>query len=432
VLTLVSKRPGAESTFAWLLAFLRPYRRRAAVLGALSVAEVGLRALTPWPFKMVVDRLVRGDRGALAVFEIVGFGLGVQLAHQFALMLHTRIQSRLAQYMVFDVRSRLFNHLQYLSLSHHGKSSTADSVYRLEADAACAESLLLGALFPSVFSALTLVVMFTILARLDPMLAALSMAIVPLLYLSVRSYTRRMRPFAERAKQLDSAVVGRLYESLSAIRLVKAFTREEYELARFERVAKDADEERDNIARRESGFGFAVGAITAAGGALVLAIGALHVMDHRLSVGTLLVVVAYLGFVYGPLSAIATTAGSLHHALASAGRVRDVLMLARETDADGAIVAPAFAGAITFEDVSFAYGPGAPVLDHVNLSIAAGETVAIVGPSGAGKSTLVSLIGRMYEPTGGRLLIDGVDARRYDLKSLRNQIAVVLQDAVLF
>jgi ABC-type multidrug transport system fused ATPase/permease subunit len=405
-LILVPSAPRRFATLGWTLSFFRPYHRRVALLASLSLAEIGLRAALPWPFKAVVE---------------------------LVLMLHTRVQSRLAQDMVFNLRSRLFEHFQYLSLSHHANASTADAVYRLDADAGCLEQLVLRGIFPSVFSALTLVVMFGILVRLDPALAMVSLAVVPFLYLNLRLHMQRMRPHAERAKTLESAVVARVYESLSAIRLVKTFAREDYELDRFQGVAAEANRARLTVTRHESLFGFLVGAITLAGSAAVLAIGGLHVLDGRISVGTLLVIVAYLGFVYGPLSAIATTTGSLHGALASARRVREVLGLDCEiADDPSAIEAPRLRGDVRFEDVSFAYGPGRPVLDHVSFAARPGETVALVGLSGAGKSTLVSLIGRMYEPTMGRVTIDGVDARRYQLRSLREQVAVVLQDAILF
>jgi ATP-binding cassette subfamily B protein/subfamily B ATP-binding cassette protein MsbA len=169
------------------------------------------------------------------------------------------------------------------------------------------------------------------------------------------------------------------------------------------------------------------------GGSIVLALGGLHVIDGRLTVGTLLVIIAYLGFVYGPLSAIATTTGSLQEALASARRVREVLALAREGgDERDAILPNRFRGAVAFDEVTFSYGPGRPVLDRVSFEAKPGETVALVGLSGAGKSTLVSLLGRFYEPASGRVLIDGMDVRRFRIRDLREQIAVVLQDSIMF
>jgi ABC-type multidrug transport system fused ATPase/permease subunit len=191
--------------------------------------------------------------------------------------------------------------------------------------------------------------------------------------------------------------------------------------------------ERLAVTHQESFFSFMVGAITLSGASVVLALGGLHVLEGRFTVGTLLVVVTYLGFVYGPLSAIATTTGSLHNALVSAGRVREVLAVARETvDDDSAIEPMRLRGEVRFENVSFAYGPERYALRNVSFTAKPGETVALVGSSGAGKSTVVSLLGRLYEPSNGRVLIDGIDVRRFRLKSLREQVALVLQDSVLF
>jgi ATP-binding cassette subfamily B protein/subfamily B ATP-binding cassette protein MsbA len=444
-LVLVSSRPRRDSTLRWTLSFVAPYRWRVAVLGLLSLAEIGLRALAPWPLKTIVDHLVGSGRpiailGRVAASDrrtqlllVVAIGLALQFGHELVLMLHTRRQARLAQRMVHDLRARVFSHLQYLSLSHHVKRTTADAVYRLDADAACLEQLLLRGVFPSLFSALTLVVMFAILLRLDAALAILSMVVVPFLYLSLKLTMRRMAPRAERAKELESAVVARLYESLACIRLVKTYAREDHELERFSEMATTAMRERMAVTRHESFFSFLVGAITISGASAVLALGGLHVLDGRLSVGTLLVIVAYLGFVYGPLSAIATTTASLQSALASAKRIREVLSTPHEAgDERHAIDAKRVRGEVRFEHVTFAYGPGRPVLDDVSLTARPGETIALVGLSGAGKTTLVSLLARLYDPASGRVLIDGVDVRRFRLRSLREQIGIVLQDSLLF
>jgi ATP-binding cassette subfamily B protein len=435
-LSLVPSAGRRETTFRWTLSFFRPYRGRITGLAALSIAEIGMRAASPWPFKALIDLLVAHtgvEHVTAQLLAVVSLGAALQLGHQLVMMAHTRLQARLAQDVVFTLRSRLFEHLQYLSLAHHAKASTADSVYRLDTDANCLDHLLLRALFPTIFSALTLVVMFGILLRLDVSLALLSMAVVPFLYINLHVHMRRMRQHADEAKILESATVARVYESLAAIRVVKTFAREPYELDRFQHVAARATRARLTVTQKETLFSFLVGATTALGSALVLGVGALHVVDGRISVGTLLVIVAYLGFVFGPLSAIATTTGALHSALAGARRVREVLAISRESEDERDRHAPQRVhGEVRFEDVSFSYGPGRPILNHVTFTARPGETVALVGLSGAGKSTLVSLIARLHETTAGRVLIDGVDVRRYGLRSLREQVAVVLQDAVLF
>jgi ATP-binding cassette, subfamily B, bacterial len=442
----VGERPRVESTLAWTLSFFRPYRARVAGLAALSLAEIALRALAPWPLKVIVDRLVAPSAAPIPLVSrvistaspstmllaIVGIGIALQLGHELVLLVHTRVQAGLAQRIVFDLRSRVFAHLQYLSLSAHSQMPTADAVYRLDADSGCLENLLLRGLFPLVFSALTLIVMFGLLIRLDAALAVAALLVVPFLYVSLRVYMHRMRSHADTAKALESALVGRVHESLSSIHLVKTFAREEHELERFSGFADNAMRARMGVVDQESRFSFFVGAITMCGSSIVLAIGGLHVLRGTLSIGTLLAITAYLGFVYGPLSAIATTTGSLQQALASARRVREVLGMPRESPHEEAGFQPSrLRGEVQFEDVTFSYGPGRPVLNHVSFTVKPGETVALVGPSGAGKTTLVGVIGRLHQPASGRVLIDGVDARRFRLRSLREQIAVVLQETVL-
>jgi ABC-type multidrug transport system fused ATPase/permease subunit len=288
-------------------------------------------------------------------------------------------------------------------------------------------------MLPLATSFLTLAAMFAVLLRLDRSLALLSLTIVPLLYLCLRYYSRRMVDRAEHVKELESKLVERLYEILSSIKVVKSFAREPHELQRFHRTGHDAMTARLRFTWQESVFTLIVTAITLSGTALVLAVGGLHVLRGELTIGGLLVVTAYLGAVYGPLSSIAHTTGLLQNAIASANRVREILdMMPEALDAPHAVEASAVKGAIEFDHVSFGYDDARPVLDGISFTAKPGEMVAVVGLTGAGKSTLVSLIPRFYEPTAGRLLVDGVDVGQYRLRSLREQIAIVLQDALLF
>jgi ABC-type multidrug transport system fused ATPase/permease subunit len=433
----------SASTLRWVLVCLRPYSRPLTILGSLSIAEISLRVLAPWPLKAIVDRLIAArtspepitgsTASGMTILAIAGIGLLLQLTHQLVMLYHTRLQMRIGQRIVFDTQSRLFAQLQYLSLGHHDRVPTSDAIYRVNNDAASLEHLILRSLFPMAFSVLTLVSMLVVLIRIEPTLALISMAVVPVLYAGLRVHMRRVHRRSETAKALESALLGRTLESLAAIRLVKAFAREEYELNRFTGAAQKAMQERFSVARLESLFSFVVGTVTISGTSLVLAVGAMYVAQGRITVGTLLVVMAYLGFVYGPLSAIATTTGSLQHALAGLKRVREVLALPPETDPTAGRFCPGpLAGAITFDNVSFRYPGGRDVLREVSFTARPGETIALVGPSGAGKTTLVSLLGRMHEPTEGRILIDGINIRDMRLKWLREQIAVVLQEAVLF
>jgi ATP-binding cassette subfamily B protein/subfamily B ATP-binding cassette protein MsbA len=443
-----------DSTLLWILRYLRPYRARVTALASLSVCEVTLRVLSPWPMKAVVDHVigaapmpawlaggltplttvfgfVSGPRQRLLVSVVVA-GLLLQVAHQAVMMVHSRLSAATGHQMVRDLRERLFGHLQALSLAHHARTPTGDALYRLESDACCLEHIVMRGLFPIVFSAMTLVAMFIVLAGIDVQLAVVSLAVIPFLYGWLRFYTRRMLPNARRAKELEAAMVQRLHESISAIRLVKTYAREEFEQRRFSDAASHALAARLTSARQESLFGAVVSSLTIAGTSLVVLVGGLSVLEGRISLGTLLLLTAYLGFVYGPLCGIANTTGALQHAVASARRVRDTFELTPEPlDVPGSIHPTRLRGDVTFENVSFAYENGARVLDGVSFTAKPGEMVALVGLSGAGKTTAVSLITRLYEATLGRILVDGVDIRGYKLKSLRDQVAVVLQEAVV-
>lgn len=429
----------------WAAGYLKVYRARVALLAALSLAEVGLRVLLPWPMKAIVDQalgplppaawltylpgVAPGSRASLLV-AIAIVGVLVQFMHQAVLMAHTRLFTETGHMLTKDLRERLFDHLQGLALRHHSRMPVGEAVYRLESDASCLEQLLLRGIFPMTFSALTLIVMFGILLGISRPLALVSLSVVPLMFVWIRWGGRRLRPGAERTKQLESRLTARLHESFAAIRLIKSFAREPYESQRFSGVATEAMRARVGLSTKESMFSVVVGSLTVLGSTLVIIEGGLLVLRGSLTVGTLLVALAYLGFVYGPLAGIANTAGTIQQALASAARVRETLALAPERQEPGQRVSERFRGEVVFDRISFTYD-GRPVLDDVSLTVRPGEFIALVGPSGAGKTTLVSLIPRFYEPASGHVLVDGLDVTRIRLADLRHQIAIVQQDSVV-
>jgi ATP-binding cassette subfamily B protein len=440
----------SKSQLRWALGYLRPYRARLAALAGLSAAEILFRALSPWSFAAIADHALgsqpvphwmrvaldamsvssgRRDH-LLVVFVIVG--LAISLGHHLVMLFHGRISVVAAQGMSRDLREQLFEHLQALSLTHHARTPTGDAVYRLEADARCLDQIVFRGIFPLAFSMLTLAVMFGVLASLHLQLALVSLAIVPPLYLWLKYSSRRMAPHADLAREVDSRLTSRLHETFAAIRLVKSYGREDVEARRFSGVAAEAASAWIRVGHAGSLFSLVVGSLTVAGTAAVVLFGGLAVQSGTLSLGKLLLVLAYLGFVYGPLSATAHTTGELQQAFASARRVRAALALVPENiDAPGALDAAGLRGVVRFEDVSFAYDAGQPVLEQVSFEARPGEMIALVGPSGAGKSTLASLVTRFHEVDEGRILLDGVAVERYRLGSLRQQIAIVLQEAIM-
>ncbi len=437
------------SLASWTLSFLRPYRMRVAAIAGLSIAEIALATLAPWPLKLVVDNVVGdhplpeplaalvasagGATPAVLLVLIVFAGLLVQVATEAIRMMHTQLQVEMGQRIVYNLRAQLLEHLQALPLRHHIQTRTADSVYRLDADAHCVDDLAIGGVFPLAMALLNLGVMFAVLAYLDRTLALLSLTVVPFLYLSLRHYSATMTDRAERVKALESTLIERAFEILSSVAAVKSYARERHELARFSRSGNETMGARLSLTWQESLFSVMVSAITLAGTALVLVVGGLHVLEGRLTVGALLVVLAYLAAVYNPISAIAHTTGSLQQAVVSARRVREILKLVPERlEATDALDASGVKGCVRFEAVSFSYDDDRCVLQDVSFEVRPGEIVAIVGLTGAGKTTIANLIPRFFEASRGRVLIDEVDVSRYALRSLRERIALVPQEPVLF
>jgi ATP-binding cassette subfamily B protein/subfamily B ATP-binding cassette protein MsbA len=397
----------------------------------LSLFEIALRIATPFAIMLVVDRVFTAHGGRTLLVELVAGGLALQVLHQIVIMVHGRVSVRVGQGMVRELREQLFSHVQAWTLRHHGATPTGDAVQRLEADTRCVDQIVLRGIFPVAFSLLTLAVMFVVLVRIDLLLAALSLAIVPPMYLWLRFYARRMAPRADHARRTDSRLSSRLYETIKAIRLVKSHAREDLEQSRFAESAREVARAWIRVGHQGTVFSIVTGLLTVLGASLVLLVGGLAVIDGRITVGTLLLVLAYLGYVYGPLSAIATTSNDMQQAFASARRVRAAFAIdAEPPDVPGAIATPV-RGEVQFENVTFGYGDGEPVLRDVSFTARPGEMVALVGPSGAGKSTLASLLVRFYDTRAGRILIDGVPITRYQLAALRQHVAIVLQDALV-
>jgi ATP-binding cassette subfamily B protein len=438
-----------DGLLRWMLQYLRPYRSRVAVLSVLLVSEIVLGALQPWPLAVVIDYVLgskpipaavapwvatvtQGNRGVLLVVVVIA-GVVLQVVNQLVSAYGTQVQVDTGQRMVYDLRGKLFAHLTALGLNHHITTSTADAVYRVDVDAYAIENLVMSGLFPLATSTIALAVMFGVMLWMNVTIALLSLTVVPFMYLCLRYYTKTLVNREERVKELEAKLLGRLYETFGAMKLVKGFAREAYELQRYATNGVKTMDARIAITWQQSLFSVVVSTITIMGTALVVIVGGRFVMSGRLTVGDLTVVIGYLAAVYGPLSAIAHTTGQLQGALAGTKRVRAMFALIPETvEAPNAIDATGVTGDIRVEDVGFTYPNGVRVLHDITFAAGPGEVIALVGLTGAGKTTLVSLIPRFYDATAGRVTIDGVDVRQYRVRSLREKIAIVLQDPVLF
>jgi len=440
---------GIRGLYRWLLGYALSYKKQLLLFTLLAVAEVIMGLALPWPMKLLVDNVLgaqplpdwlgplaaafsTGNRVAMLI-AVCGASLLIGIASELISLALTQLKVGLGQKMVLDLRSDLFSHLQKLSLHYHQNAGTGDAIYRLDNDAYCIESIIMSNLFPLANAFLMLTLMLIILLHLDWSLALLSLAVIPFLFATIHYYSGRLVDRSEKVKEMEAGIFNLIHEVFSSIRLVKAFSREHYEKRRFVKHGLATLQARMRLTLQESLFSVIVTVITYAGTAMMLAVGGWHVLRGELSIGQLLVVIAYLGAVYGPLSSISHTIGNLQESTASARRVYETLKLEPEIkDLPGAIIVPRLRGHIRFECVSFAYRDSNPVLKNISFEIKPGQMAAIVGLTGAGKTTLVSLIPRFYDPTGGRITIDGIDIKQMQLKSLRNSISIVLQEPILF
>ncbi len=392
---------------------------------------LGSRPLTAWVAALLPASVARSSSALLALVAVLAILIAVATQLQVAAQKYLTVLA--GERLQLDFRARLFQHLQRLSLTYHDTIGTADSMYRIQQDAPAIRSLVIDGFIPLVSSAVTLAGMIYVTFRLDWRLAVAAVAASPPLLLIAQVYRPRLRRQSRDVRRLESVALGVIHEALGALRVVKVFGQERREEERFVRRSGDGVSGRVGLALAEGSFSIAIGVITAASMTIVLFLGIAHVRSGLLTLGDLLLVMGYVAKLYDPMKTISRKSATLQGYLASVERAFAVLDERPDVDerSDARPISRA-RGAIAFEHVSFAYAPDRPVLHDVSFSIPAGASLGIEGATGAGKSTLISLLTRLYDPTEGRILLDGVDLRDYRRADLRRQFAVVLQESVLF
>ena len=432
-----------------LLVEARPFWPHIGALFLLSLLAAPLTLLTPLPLKIVVDSIVGAQplpnwlagllpagadgRSAAALAAVAIFVVLLALLKQLLELAFAVLRSFTGEKLVLSFRAKLFRHSQRLSLSYHDAVGTTDSTYRIQYDAPTIQWVTLDAFIPLVSSVLTLAAMIVVMARIDWSLALVALTIAPVLFVISQFYSHRLKLRWREAKDLESAPLSIVQEVLSAVRVVKAFAQEDREQERYVSHARRNLREQIRLALVSGSFGLIVGVCIATGTAAVLFLGARQVQAGHMTLGDLILVMSYLALLYTPLQTVSKSAASLQGSLVSAERVFELLDQAPEVlERPNARPIARARGQIAFENVSFAYNPDRPALREISFEVSAGARVGIAGTTGAGKSTLVSLLLRLYDPSSGRIVLDGVDLRDFRVRDLRNQFAIVLQDTVLF
>jgi ATP-binding cassette subfamily B protein/subfamily B ATP-binding cassette protein MsbA len=407
------------------------------------VGSTAAALLQPWPLKLVIDSVL-GDQPAplgLATASrpallagLVTAMVVLQVVVGTLAMLGTNLVVRAALRMVFRLRCALFEHLQKLSLSFHDTTRVGDSLYRVAWDTYAVQTLLNNAIVPATTATLTLIGIAVVMGLRDWRVTVAALAIAVPLIVLIRRLDRPMTRHSLRVHERESDVSSRVQETLTAIRAVQAFAREPLERERFTQQAAASLHANLHLTLLQTGSQMIVSLLMAVGTAAVIWLAGRRALDGLLTPGDVVLLAAYLVMLYKPLETLAYTAVAVQGAAAGARRVLALLDVQPEVaDAPDARPLPGrAAGALALEHVTFAYRSAEPALREVSLAVRPGEIVALVGASGAGKSTLASLLVRFYDPQAGRITLDGHDLRALTLRSLRENIALVLQDPIVF
>jgi ATP-binding cassette subfamily B protein/subfamily B ATP-binding cassette protein MsbA len=430
-----------------LMRATRPSPAQLAAMLALVVASAVLGSLAPWPVKLLVDHVQQSQRAgqlksAAAPSSVVFLAL---LAAATVLIFVLTWLVQLAQKSLYcklnySMRHRLgeavLDHLQRLSLVYHTRQATGDLARRITSDCNCAGQMWLGVIVPALGSFASFGIMFVVMWALDPVMSLWTLVVVPPLMIVAAVFFGPMTRRGYDQQQLEGEIASHAEQTLSALPMIQAFGCEAHGNERYATLAGHTVRAYLRALASQLSFGVSVNSVTAIGTSLVMVIGGWRVLSGNLTVGDLVVFLAYAASLFMPLAGLAQLSSNFAVATSSARRVAEILNsheIVRE--AAEPVSFPALSsgerGHVRFENVTFGYEPGRPVLREIDLEAKPGEVIALVGPTGAGKSTLASLVPRLLDPWEGRVTLDGVDIRQARLSELRSQVALVLQEPFL-
>jgi ATP-binding cassette, subfamily B, bacterial len=439
--------PGLWRITKYFWPHIWPYRALMAFSFCGLLAQVGLRLLEPWPLKFVFDHIIgqrRTPKQPLPEFLTSLDTMTLLTLAAVAVVIITCLRAvasyweaigfaKLGNRSLTKVRNQLYRHVQYLSLSFHTQAKTGDLVVRLIGDVGMLQDVAVTALLPMLAKGLIVIGMVGLMFWMNWMLGVIAVAVFPLFWLRTLKLSREIREVAQKQRKQEGAMAASVAESISAIRTVQALSLEGKFADSFSSTSDQSALSDVKGKRLSAALERSVDVLIALATALVLWFGTRMVLDRQISAGELLVFLAYLKSMYRPVQDFAKYTARLGKASAAGERVIDLLERVPDVrDLPGAVRAPAFAGEVTLENVSFTYFADRHLLRDIQFTAKPGMHVALVGPSGSGKTTMFSLILRLYDPQLGSVKIDGRDVREFTLESLRAQISVVLQDNVLF
>jgi ATP-binding cassette, subfamily B, bacterial len=440
---------GPSSRRLQIRGLLIPHWKALTLALVAVLGETATDVLEPWPIKIVIDNVIQSKplphwmSGATAFifarskFDVLNAAVAavalIAIAGAVSSYAEKFLTTNVGQWIAHDLRLTLYHHIQRLSLADHDNARSGDLVSRITDDIGAIQEFVKSTLLGIFVNVLTLVGMVAVMLSVNWQFTLIALLVAPVMFLVAYRFTSRIKTASRAVRKKESALLSDVAEVLTSIRIVQAFSREDYEEQRFE--SESLDNVRANLHARtlKALLPPIMDVLVATGTCLILGYGGRLVLLGRISPGILVVFVLYLSKMYKPMRDLSKMGDSVSKAAIGYERIREILEIdSRVRDRAGARRAPQFEATIEFDGVSFDYGDGGTVLKDVSFRIDPGRVAAIVGASGAGKSTIASLIPRFYDPLSGAVKIDGTDIRRFTLQSLRRQISFVLQDTTLF
>ena len=427
------ERPFNYGYFRRLVKYLRPYQRSLLIVLAFILVGTVATLLEPYLIALIIDQgvankdygLVLGIVGLLVAFRVLAW------AAQYLRMFRV---NTIGQAVLYDMRNQLFTHIQKLSLRFYDSRPVGKIMSRVTSDVGAINELINGGMATIIAEGLSLVGIVVILFLINWKLALIAYLITPSFYFIFGKLRSRIEKAWTNVRKSQANMNANLNESVSGVRVTQAFVREERNITRFERINRWNRDANVKAIRLDNLIWPIVEMVGMFGTAMLVYFGASEVIAGALSIGVILAFINYLWRFWGPVSALSRVYSQVLAAMASAERIFEFLDTEPEVaDRPGARALPPIRGEVRLEDVRFSYDGGTRrALNGVSLDVKPGQTIAIVGPTGAGKTTIINLVMRFYDPTAGRVLIDGVDLRTVALESVRSQISLVLQDPFIF
>jgi subfamily B ATP-binding cassette protein MsbA len=443
------RRQSFLALMIWAVGLSRPYRKWVAIILIAMMVETVMSVATPWPLKIIIDNVVghgnlprwlvwthslfpARNKIALAALVAIGFVL-INVIGSLASYLNNYFNENVAQHVANDIRRRIYHHLQRLSLSYYDTHQTGKLLSTITTDVSTIQDFASSTLLTILVDAMTICGMLALMFYLDTGFTMVALAVTPFLLLFVARFKKAMKKATREVRNDQSNMLVVLKHGLESMREVNAFGRHDFEENKLKEISQETMTAALKARRIKSALSPVVTIIVSICTALVLWRGADLIFTKAMTVGALTVFIWYMNKFFSPVQDLAKMTSSIAQATIALERIQAILDT--ETvllpNPNGRIPGR-LTGDIAFDHVYFSYLPDAPVLSDIQIRIASGQRIGICGPTGCGKSTVISLIARFYDPTKGRVMIDGTDIMEFQLDALREQIAFVLQDTALF